>query len=239
MGALAHVAIGVDPKVLMRIHEPHINLAIWERQLTSSITDWLGALNPNPKFISHGRYSGPKPFLYFNQEYPTVSFALEEKILRSTSCQHLAMLPEGERAFLEDVIQCAKIFREIAALNSRLTLRCAGEGREDAESPEFHHDGGGLRLVTTYRGAGTEWLPNNSVKRRSGDSLQDHGIYPPSFYDKEAIRHLGCGDVAIIKGERTYIFGGAERESGVAREPLVHRTPLLSLGVRIVLIIDE
>ena len=80
-----------------------------------------------------------------------------------------------------------------------------------AMCPKFHVDRVPCRLICTYAGAGTEWHANDEVQRLDGASvLPLPGIAP---------RELGCGDVALLKGE---MWEGNEGRG------LVHRSPSAS-----------
>ena len=69
--------------------------------------------------------------------------------------------------------------------------------------PKFHADKVPCRLVATFYGSATEWLPHSAVNRnklRAGSiGLQDEssGIMPQS----SDIQQLSSGDIALLKGE--------------------------------------
>lgn len=94
-----------------------------------------------------------------------------------------------------------------------------------AMCPRFHVDHVPCRLVTTYQGAATQWLPDQAVdrtklgKRNNGVTDERSGI----FQNPNDIRQLSTGDVALIKGER---WEGNENAG------LVHRSPALNEGER-------
>ncbi len=84
--------------------------------------------------------------------------------------------------------------------------------------PRFHVDYNKLRLLTTYCGPSTEWLPNCLVDRNklgsgsSGLSDEFSGLYN----QKIDIQQISTGDVAVIKGEAWNDNDG---------QGLVHRSP--------------
>lgn len=88
------------------------------------------------------------------------------------------------------------------------------------------------RLVTTYTGPATQWLPHECVDRsRLGGK---HGGLPDEqsglMKSPEDIRQMACGDVAILKGE---LWAGNENAG------LVHRSPGVREGQkRLVLTLD-
>ena len=112
-----------------------------------------------------------------------------------------------------DVSQLLTRFSSLSgASRVRVLLRAV---RTDA-CRKFHVDFVHLRLITTYLGPGTEWLPRYAVRR---DAL-DH---PPDcpcdanraiVRDRRSVRSALTGDVLLMKGERYGCGAGA-----------VHRSP--------------
>jgi hypothetical protein len=90
-----------------------------------------------------------------------------------------------------------------------------------AMCPRFHVDKVPCRLVTTYQGIATEWLPHQCVDRsklgfgNEGMSDEKSGL----FQQSEDIQRLYKGEVALLKGE------GWEGNEGAG---LVHRSPSMS-----------
>ncbi len=88
----------------------------------------------------------------------------------------------------------------------------------DSDASRFDTADVDYRLVTTYRGPGTEWVPTRALARSA----------PGRPHSPDAIRQLDRGAVAIIKGER-----GATADA----PGLLHRlsrcaeTPRLSLSI--------
>jgi hypothetical protein len=88
---------------------------------------------------------------------------------------------------------------------------------------KFHADQVGLRLLTTYLGPGTQWLPDDAVRRRRGLCFPLRHA-PPQRLERFA--------VGLFKGE-SY--------PGNCGRGIVHRSPPVSgTGkVRILLCLDE
>ncbi len=101
-----------------------------------------------------------------------------------------------------------------------------------AMCPRFHVDHVPCRLVTTYQGVATQWLPHHAVDRsklgRGNQGLPDEqsGIY----LNESDICQLTTGDVALLKGE---LWEGNENAG------LVHRSPTVTEGEqRLLLTLD-
>ena len=96
----------------------------------------------------------------------------------------------------------------------------------------FHVDNVPCRLVTTYAGCSTQWLPQHSVDRtklgKGSNGLPDElsGVYRSA----EDIQQLNNGDVALFKGARW---------EGSKQIGLVHRSPTPKPGeTRLLLTLD-
>ncbi|MEM8984092.1 MAG: DUF1826 domain-containing protein [Pseudomonadota bacterium] len=125
-------------------------------------------------------------------------------------------------AFCDDVTSLVNKFCFLFDLQ-RVGMRLAEV--TTAMCPKFHVDRVPCRLITSYRSTGTEWLPHGSVDRSSLGSRQRSVAF-----DAQAIRHLQCGDVGLLKGEEWI---------GNANGGLVHRSPTLRAGEkRLLLTLD-
>lgn len=74
---------------------------------------------------------------------------------------------------------------------------------DNAMCPKFHVDKIPCRLVTTYHGVATQWLPHHVADRSKlgsgSNGLPDDetGLHP----HQKHIQQLNDGDVALLKGE--------------------------------------
>ena len=92
---------------------------------------------------------------------------------------------------------------------------------EEAMCPLFHVDCVPCRLVTTYYGAGTQWLLNDAVDRSklgAGANGKPDDL-SGKYKDPSLIQQMNHADVALLKGERWH---------GNEGKGLVHRSPKLS-----------
>lgn len=100
--------------------------------------------------------------------------------------------------------------------------------------PRFHVDRVPIRVVCSYRGPGTEWLPASGVNaaalgRPLPGALVDGD--PARFPTAPVLRAEAC-DVVLLKGELW-------PDRDVATLPAVHRSPALAAGEsRLVLTLD-
>ena len=98
--------------------------------------------------------------------------------------------------------------------------------------PRFHVDRVPCRLVTTYEGCATDWLPHASVNRTKlgmgSNGMPDNksGL----FESTTDIQTLNCAEVALLKGE---LWENNENAG------LVHRSPEVPAGqTRLLLTLD-
>ena len=178
-----HVRIGTDAEALAAIHDPAVTLAVWQRPQRMPAPD-LSSL----------------PAIRFAAPAGQVAQRLEE--------YWAALAPEPWHAALtEDVAQLAALYARLAAeprVEVRLEL-ITGNG-----CWKFHADYVALRLISTYWGEATQWLPQGA----GADT-------PP--------RALAAGDVGMFKGRAL-----------ADDRAIIHRSPPIaeSGGDRLLLVID-
>ena len=189
------VSQGSHPKILTDIYQELPNMVIWQRTLPATLTAGINDLLLSDKPLKIVTALTPKNAL----------FELHHE-LKAFAC---AKVLSEDITLLVDMFCC--LF-ELKRVGLRLTTLKA------AMCPRFHVDRVPCRLVTTYAGAGTQWLPHNRVDRRKlgtgHQGLTDElsGLYPYST----DVKQLACADVAVLKGE-----SWQNNESA----GLVHRSP--------------
>ncbi len=195
--------------VLANIYEDIFNIAIWHRDLSVQLQSEVRTLLTSGKAFEIS---------------PVVSrkYCLQELSEALAAFEHTEMLKE-------DISRLVDLFCQ---LFERQTVRLRLTTLDRVMCPRFHVDNIPCRLVTTYLGAGTEWLPHHAVDRSKlgtgNNGLPDErsGIYSSA----EDIHRLRSGDVAIMKGGRW---------DGGRQHGLVHRSPSLDPGeVRLLLTLD-
>ncbi|WP_083006793.1 DUF1826 domain-containing protein [Halomonas sp. GT] len=201
-----HAARDTDISVLPRIFEEQINIAILHRALPADV-----ALSANIQSQTS------RDWQYAWLGSPTDDFRndLRRKLPE----------PSAGDALVDDIATVAEAIAflfDTDTVGIRLRLLTA------AMCPRFHCDNLPVRLVTTYVGPGSEWLPENAINRSGlGAPTPDR---PEIISDPSAIQRLHSGDIALIKGSG---WVGCEEHG------LVHRSPSLEAGQkRLLLSID-
>ncbi|WP_444931082.1 DUF1826 domain-containing protein [Microbulbifer sp. SSSA002] len=194
-------AISADSgEVFADIFQADINMAIWQRELSADIANDCQSLlssriPPNRRIL-----------------------------LPTTKINHLAeALPELEpypylRADIQLLADMFSFLFELSGIGIRLTTLSG------AMCPKFHVDRVPCRLITTYLGAGTEWLAPGSIDPDNLD-LKTQQEFPAT-----SINRLAYGSVALLKGE---LWEGNEGGG------LIHRSPSVESGqLRLLLTFD-
>ncbi|MDG1462467.1 MAG: DUF1826 domain-containing protein [Gammaproteobacteria bacterium] len=205
---LRFAARGGEPKVLSDIYAEDINIAIWERSLSLSLSESVDMFVTNQKVLEAS----------FTTSAANAGHKLQEMLGFDTQSE-----------LTEDIANLVEMFCDLFGLK-RIGLRLAILDR--AMCPRFHVDRVPCRLVTTYYGLATEWLPHAAVDRNhlgavnAGNDDAETGL----FGHQSEIQQLASGNVAVLKGE---LWEGNENAG------LVHRSPVVgSAANRLLLSID-
>ncbi len=201
-------SIGDTPACLADIYQDEINIAIWQRNL-------------DPRLQSDIRR-----FLTDNPNFTTSMTVSPESALNVVGEALGASAPAG---LAEDIAELVDMFCCL------FELKCTGlrlATLDRAMCPRFHVDKVPCRLVTTYSGVTTEWLPHEVVDR-SKLGLGSNGLPDLKsglFRHEGQVERVECGDVALLKGEIWY----RNENAG-----LVHRSPQVPAGEhRLLLTLD-
>lgn len=176
--------IGLERDVLRRIAEPNISFVLWRRSLAHEVSTALAA------WIDDGALEIDR------------TLALGEPL--SIAIPELDALPSSAR--LHDDIE--ELLRELSALSGAKHVRVVLGVKSTDACRKFHTDNVRLRLITTYVGPGTEWVPAVGVDR----AVLQHPPECPRdanrtiVRDPQLVRHARAGDVLLLKGE---LYGGA------------------------------
>jgi hypothetical protein len=189
------VVTGTDPSVLARWGQAQVRLAIWQRQMPPALVHWLDRCPASA--LPHARFATTP----------------------ATIWRDLNASLEGHELLLVDVADLASRF---AVITGATALQIRLEAVRGESCHLFHVDAVRARLLTTYRGAGTEYLQSRSVDRRA----------------------LGCGCNDSICPDRTkvatlprFAVGLFEGSCGPGGG-MVHRSPAASHVARLLLAVD-
>ncbi|SIS46229.1 DUF1826 domain-containing protein [Neptunomonas antarctica] len=191
-------ATGKSHQILTDIYRDDVNMVIWQRDLCDALV-----------LAAH----------QIMETKPTLKVAMAVTPSDACSAIYTALgSTEYAQTLSEDIAQLVDMFCCLFGLK-RAGLRLVALDR--AMCPRFHVDKVPSRLMTTYQGIATEWLPNHPLDRsklgagNDGKPDEQSGL----FGTNDDIQQLTKGDVALLKGEGWLGNQGAG---------LVHRSPHLS-----------
>ncbi|MEP3279689.1 MAG: DUF1826 domain-containing protein [Stappiaceae bacterium] len=188
------VLIGRQADILGNVTAPGVAAAIWLRRMDASFESW-----------TQGFSAENLPTL---RTTVPISYA-ETAVL--TACEGAKIPITPERQMLAgDVGALALIFGKIM---NTVHVRIRLDVSDDVMCPKFHVDNVPARLLCTYKGPGTEYVPDNHVT------------------DTKRIRTMRIGSAGL--------FRGAKWKSN-ERTGLLHRSPAVEPGTgpRLLLVID-
>lgn len=194
--------IGADPEVFTKIFDADTNIAVWQRALPAAVRAAASAALLADPHLKAAEVVSP------DSVADVIAKALGNTQELRPLCDDVALLVDMFCCLL-DVPQAG--------------LRLVSLDR--AMCPRFHVDRVPARLVTTYVGKATQWLPHARVDRTklgvgaAGLSDETSGLYSPQLPAPQ----LEVGDVALLKGET---WPGNEGAG------LVHRSPPVAEGER-------
>lgn len=182
------VAICRGANGLSAIARSDVNLAVWRRRLPSGLSRQCAQLP--------------------EQDWPSFQLATTPD---EAAADLAAALPSRWTTgpLLDDIVHLVTVYADIlgcTAIRLRLDSR-SGDGCRF-----FHVDYVGLRLLCTYQGAGTQWVPDAAVIR----SALGRGDNDAVLSDAGRVQALRAGHVALLKGEEW---------PGNRGRGLVHRSP--------------
>ena len=185
---------GTKPDTLADIYEEEVNIVIWKRQLSNNL-----------KTIATN-------FLTANPNYQ-ITATIKSKTISSDIKQALGKTMPSEIS--DDIAELVDMFCLLFDL-SRAGLRLTALNK--AMCPKFHVDQVPCRLITTYHGIATQWLPSQNTNRKKLGTGSNEKPDEKSglFQNAHDIRQLNSGDVALLKGE-----SWQDDEGG----GLIHRSP--------------
>ena len=195
--------------VLTDIYQEDTNIVVWKRNLANNLEQAADAIIESQPTLEELLVVSPEE-----------AFESVKKLLGGS--------PEAE-LLAEDIANLVDMFCCLFDLK-RGALRMTVLDR--AMCPRFHVDRVPCRLVTTYQGIATEWLPHIVADR---SKLGTGNMGKPDelsglFEHISDIQQLKSGDVGLMKGELWHNNEGAG---------LIHRSPQVPNNTRrLVLTLD-
>lgn len=193
---------GTIPDVLYSIHSKDKNIVIYERTIFHLQNDLNCFLNSQIEF----RHSG----------------SVQE--IQSAIREHFKSVLLNCSALFKDIFEVLSLFQEVSKSKSfRLFLTTVNSNM----CQRFHTDINDLRLLCTYDGQGTLWLPEIAVNRQALDTCGDNDCI---VTDPMLIQQVGTGHISIIKGA---IYPKEGTKALVHRSPTIEETGENRLLLRI------
>ena len=206
VSAIAPAAIGgTARRILHRIRNAEINLAVWERTLPAEAADFCAKLAVRSSALDLDLTGAPGSML---------------PLLAAAALFTRAADDAPAHWLLEDIASLADEFGQLAdcaEVRVRLT-KVSDDG-----CAAFHVDNLLLRVLCTYAGKGAQWAAEADVRRAElglcfcSAAEANAAIVP----DAGSVRTMPTGAVAIFKGR---LWPGAERRG------LVHRSHPVCCG---------
>jgi hypothetical protein len=194
--------VGGQSDIFSSIYQQETHIVIWQRSLSTS-------LSQSAETILY-----TKPSLEISMVLsPRDAFETLQKALGPS---------QASEVLSSDIAQLVDMFCSLFE-QKRAVIRLSALDR--TMCPRFHVDWVPCRLITTYQGVATEWLPHNVADRsKLGTGNMGKPDELSGLFDSSSdIQQLNCGDIALLKGE---IW---ENNEGAG---LIHRSPQLSGGNR-------
>jgi hypothetical protein len=162
--------IGNCPTSLRKIHQKHINISIYNRDITHLSDEVKSLLAINAEI----RISGDV-----------------NSILKQISSE---LKSNDSLSILNDIKDLLLQFKELSGANSfRLLFTTVNTNM----CSRFHTDMNDLRLLCTYNGPGTVWLSDSNVNR---NALETYGDNETIVKDNSQINYAKTGSVVLLKG---------------------------------------
>jgi len=186
---------GEEMTCLSDIYKEQVNMAVWQRSLSASLQQ------------------AAKQLIQLNPTLVWTEVVTPDRIHDRIMDQFSDV--DNITFLADDIFQLVDLFCCLFEL-SQAGLRFSVLDR--AMCPRFHVDKVPCRLITTYCGIATQWLPQHLVDRTklgagcSGKTDEDSGL----MLKANAIQQLEVGQVALLKGENWL----NNQNAG-----LVHRSP--------------
>lgn len=169
---------GNSPMVFSEIFSPQTSVAYWQRPNNKVIQGYFVNAAKSLSLGLRSVYSAS----YVSAELAT---ALPDGIGKEQAIGDIQLLVD----MLTCLFDCDHVGLRLTAVNK-------------AMCPRLHVDNIPVRLITTYCGAGTQWLPNEYAELATLNKPKVVGIEPApnQASSEDYIQQLDSFDVALLKG---------------------------------------
>lgn len=164
-------SIGNQLDILNEIHHKDVSITVFQRDVHHLNKEVMRLLNQSLTFKANGA---------------------SEDILKKLKAE---LNQTGEfQNFVSDVQILLQVFKKLCGSDSnRMSITTISNDM----CRKFHADMNELRLLCTYAGPGTQWVPNEYVNRSALNRLSEN---EEIITDVKKIRQASEGDVVILKG---------------------------------------
>ncbi len=184
----SNAAIGQDPIVLRDIQKQSKNIAVYQRDLSLLQEELTQTMAKPIEFKTSG---------------------LDSEILSALQEYFETYVGHGT-GLLKDISEQLILFKQISGVKSfRLLFTTVNNNM----CRRYHTDLNSLRLLCTYVGQGTLWLPDEIVNHKA---FIKQGNNEQIVKDESLVQQARTGDVIILKGA---LYPDAN--------PIVHRSPTI------------
>lgn len=171
------------------IEKRDINLVIWERESDPEIQSFIKDL-------------------YYSVFRPVDLVMLSGSVRDQLAALFASDSGIGSAKLRDDIVTLTEYFLKV---NGRDLLRLHLRVVEDDACQKFHVDRYALRLICTYDGPGTEWVPDDHVNRKALGTDNNQIVRDPRY-----INQMHCFHVGMMKGD----LQDCRKGNGI-----VHRSP--------------
>lgn len=168
---------GSDHMILTDIFQSTVSVAIWQRESNLLVEEYFRSC--------------------FNELRNGVRQVFSVTRIKSGLAEEL---PEhhGKQQAIEDIYLLADMLTCLFNCEA-VGLRLAPLNK--AMCPKLHTDNIPVRLVSTYLGSGTQWLPREALTEQPFTSLREHlKVVEQNSIEEEAIQQMSAFDVGLLKG---------------------------------------
>lgn len=167
---LQNWSVDSTPDILRSIHDNHINIAIYERDVEGLAQEIQFLLNSNVVVRATGN-----------------KVTIEEELAKHIDKEKCPLLIQDILTLLEHFSQVTNVedFRLLlATVNTNMCRK-------------FHTDVNDLRMLCTYSGPGTLWLTNDNIDHQAMSRNEDN---EQVILDESKVQQAKTGAAIILKG---------------------------------------